>query len=267
MYADNSKKQKLKRYGSTVIVSLFSVIGFISALYLVFIVVLIQGDKISKWIKDYLNSILQKKPNNSFIKLFLKNIDPILTKEYLFSYSKNILIAFGVSIFVSMLITSLILRANYKTIKGSDENKKSIKEQRTRSQVGISILIFSVSMMVVSLSIIISIYKIVNRDASQMMIDYLDKNIRNKKNNPFFEILKGIIRSTFKQDVDHDIVFQIRNEISTPMYVIFGISMFMFVISASYLLYDHFMSKSSGATIEEAESIESSNVELSSVLA
>ncbi|MBQ4875004.1 MAG: hypothetical protein HRK26_02675 [Rickettsiaceae bacterium H1] len=230
--SENSKKQ-IKSYGKIGAVAILSASAILFGLYLTIFFILIYENAITNWIKNYLNFLLKENPNNSFLKLFAKNIDQILNREYLLSYSKSIFYGFGTGIAILALLIFFILSVSYRSLKTQG---KSVREEISTHKVASFAAAFSLSTIIVSLSAFIAVYKLLSNDTAKMMTNYLDKVIPTQGNNPFLEVFKGIINASFKPGMDNDLIIGVRNKFSIFSYVIFSLSIFVFVLSISYLL-------------------------------
>lgn len=211
-------------------ISTVTTLFVILTLYLI-----IQKQIIKDWIKKYFDQLLKLQPNNAFLKLSAKNLDIILKREYFLKYSQNVFIALGL---VSFIMTAMICVIS---VWQCTNTKKITQENDNSHKKGESIPIVLLGM-VTPIIMIIGILHILKTfvapsNITKYLTNYIDENIPNNGKNPFIEIFKGIICSTFGKDTNYDLIVTLREKFNVVSYIMLSVSAFFAIASLGFLIY------------------------------
>lgn len=223
----------------TAIAAIFSASVFLSSGYLITLYSLVYTETVKTTITRYLNRLQKNQPHNSFLKLFSKNIDQTLNKEYLLSSVNKLLVVY-ISVFLLMSLMILSLIALEHKISNSKTRDDAPQKKATQySQIAIfNALFFATTTATICASILLA-HKFVDNNAANLMIKYIDNSIPNQGTNPFLETFKRIIKSTFKATPDNNLILEIKSRFYIISGIVASVSMLICIFAISYLIYQN----------------------------
>ena len=250
------KKRNRAGFGTSFIIAIIATFLFTS-FFILTLYILIQKNTITNWVKNYLSTLLTLKPNNAMLRLFSKNIDSLISKEYILSYTKNTFIGFLAGAIAAIILVGIITFAYYQYVKEQHESiKTNVKNNVNKKHFALFFFTLSIAIVTLATTCLILLSKFIPNNISSFVSGYIDKISPNARGNGFIRVFKGMLQQTFQADQTYDLLAKVKHDVNIGTYVILAVFSAVAIISLSYMVYKYIKNKNAAVENDQEQTHE-----------